>query len=809
MQKFFSARLHKSVADITRRKGRTLLIVLGIFIGVFGLTAINITQDQLFAAFAFSVGTQTTRPDVIFDVDRLDAPLLPALRAVPNVKTVQYETTLQTQWHVTRAPGHVDFTITSYPDLHHIPLTPFELVGGRYPGAGEIVMEYGDAALQPVALGDLVTVDTAQGTAQLRVVGLVRTPGVNPAITDNAIGYMSDAAQRSLPAFTDPNTAPPLASLRIQHISIKVASIVQVDATAHALGTLLQAHHVQVLGASFPEPLTAQLHQIDGLFTLLRILAVLAVALSGILLLNIVTTFVAEQTAIIGTMKAIGGTRGTILRGYLLTIGGFCMLATIPGLALGIWGGAQLATALAQSIPLAPGPLDVPVGLVLLSLAVGFGVPLLAALWPLWNGARISVRAALSAYGISTGSGNRLLIRLGARLAWVSQITWLGLRSLFRKRLRAALTLLMLTVAGTSFLVVQTASSSVNQTVGLTWANIHADVEVYANESYSQAQQQIGTLPNVRRMERFGVAGGQTSWGKIALWGFEPKTQIYHYQLTSGRWLRADDTTVVLISDDLAAQTGQRVGSRLVVTSLGGHKAVTWTVIGTVKEPVDSLGQIGTAVVPVTTLYAFEGTPAATAADYTNKLLVQAKGRSPQAVNQLADQIDTIARNLLTSGSVARGTGLGPIFLVQDEALRHQRNFSLVYVLLYAVALIIGVAGMLGLASTLAASVTERQREIGLLRAMGATSWRVTQVFWVEGLALGGLAWCLGTLLGLPLAAAFLLVVSRLVLPTDLVIDPLAFVIMLGAVLGMVTLASIAPAFRASRVRIADLLHYE
>ena len=90
--------------------------------------------------------------------------------------------------------------------------------------------------------------------------------------------------------------------------------------------------------------------------------------------------------------------------------------------------------ALAESIPLAPGPLTVSPGLVVLSLAVGFGVPLLAALWPLWNGTRISVRAALSAYGISAGSGNHLLAWLGARLAWVPQTTWLGLRSLFRKR---------------------------------------------------------------------------------------------------------------------------------------------------------------------------------------------------------------------------------------------------------------------------------------------------------------------------------------------------------------------------------------
>ena len=809
MRRFLSASLRKSLVDVTRRKGRTLLVVLGIFIGVFGLTAITITQGQLFAAFAFSVGNQATQPDLVVDVDRLDPQLVPALLAVPNVKHVQEETTLSTQWHVSRAPGHVDLTIISYPDLQHIPITPIELTGGRYPGAGEIVMEYGDVAIQPFNIGDLVTVDTAQGTARLRVVGLARTPGVNPATTDSARGYMREDALQSLPAFTDVATAPPLGPLRLSHLAVKVTSITQVNETAHALGTLLQAHQVTVLGVSEPSPITAQLRQLDGIFTLLRILALLAVAMSGILLLNTVTTLMAEQTAIIGTMKAIGGTRGTILRGYLLSVGLYSLLATVPGLVLGIFAGAGLASALARAIPLALGPLMVAPGLIALSLALGFGVPLLAALWPLWNGTRISVRAALAAYGINKGKGNSSLARLGQHLTWISQTTWLGLRSLFRKRASAALALLMLTVAGTSFLVVQTTAASVNETVGSVWTNIHADVEVYANESYSQALAQLGTLSNVRRMERFGVAGAQTTWGKLVLWGFEPRTQIYHYQLTSGRWLREDDTNVVLLSDAVAAQTGLHPGSRLVVTSLGGNRSSAWTVVGTLKESVDSLGQIGTAVVPVTTLYQFEGTPAATAVDFTNKLLIQAKDSTSAGVNQLADQIDSIGTDLVLSGSVERGAGLGPVFLVQDEAVRHQRNFYILYALLYAVALLTGAAGILGLASTLTASVVERQREIGLARAMGASSWRVAQVFWVEGLALGGIAWCLGALLGLPLASAFLQFFSHLVLPVDFVVDPLAFLVMLAAMLLIVTLASVVPARRASRLRIADLLCYE
>src|SRR6266704_1212645 len=183
--------------------------------------------------------------------------------------------------------------------------------------------------------------------------------------------------------------------------------------------------------------------------------------------------------------------------------------------------------------------------------------------------------------------------------------------------------------------------------------------------------------------------------------------------------------------------------------------------------------------------------------------------RTPQGVSQLANQVDAIGINLILSGSVGRGAGLGPVFLVQDEALRHQRNFYILYELLYAVALLTGAAGILGLASTLTASVVERQREVGLLRAMGASSWRVTQVFWVEGLALGGIAWCLGALLGLPLAYAFLQYFSRLVMPVDFVVDPLAFLVMLAAMLGIVTLASVVPARLASRLHIADLLRYE
>ncbi len=124
-------------------------------------------------------------------------------------------------------------------------------------------------------------------------------------------------------------------------------------------------------------------------------------------------------------------------------------------------------------------------------------------------------------------------------------------------------------------------------------------------------------------------------------------------------------------------------------------------------------------------------------------------------------------------------------------------------------ALIVGAAGMLGLANALVTSVLERRCEIGMLRAMGATGGRIAQVFWTEGLLLGGLAWVVSAVLGIPPAYAFVRYVRQAVLPTTFVVDATAFLVMLGAMLTIAVLASTLSVARASRMRIADILRYE
>jgi len=137
----------KSLADVTRRKGRTLLVVLGILVGVGGLTAINVSADTLYAAFAYSAG-KTPTPDIALGVHNADASILPAVEAAANVKTVQLTDYYSTRWKIAATPGHVNMQIVGYRDFSHIALFPIQITSGRAPGPGEVVMETGDRVLQ-------------------------------------------------------------------------------------------------------------------------------------------------------------------------------------------------------------------------------------------------------------------------------------------------------------------------------------------------------------------------------------------------------------------------------------------------------------------------------------------------------------------------------------------------------------------------------------------------------------------------------------------------------------------------------------
>lgn len=99
---------------------------------------------------------------------------------------------------------------------------------------------------------------------------------------------------------------------------------------------------------------------------------------------------------------------------------------------------------------------------IVVPIAVGLSVPMLAALVPVLGGARIGPHQAISSYGIGAGFGRGRLDRLVGCIRFLPRPMTLSLRNMFRRKVRVVLTLLTLTLGGVIFIMVMSVGQSLN-----------------------------------------------------------------------------------------------------------------------------------------------------------------------------------------------------------------------------------------------------------------------------------------------------------------------------------------------------------
>jgi putative ABC transport system permease protein len=139
-----------------------------------------------------------------------------------------------------------------------------------------------------------------------------------------------------------------------------------------------------------------------------------------------------------------------------------------------------------------------------------------------------------------------------------------------------------------------------------------------------------------------------------------------------------------------------------------------------------------------------------------------------------------------------------------DDITQTYTSFELV---LQLVALLVALVGALGLLITLSMSVFERQKEIGVMRSIGASSSIVASQFVTEGLVVGVLAWMIGLPLMIALEAA-LIAITGFDEVLKLEITPAAVIIGFVGITAITFFASLIPALTAARKTVSDILRY-
>ncbi len=188
----------------------------------------------------------------------------------------------------------------------------------------------------------------------------------------------------------------------------------------------------------------------------------------------------------------------------------------------------------------------------------------------------------------------------------------------------------------------------------------------------------------------------------------------------------------ILIGTRLAQDLGVRVGDKLRVQGAAG-----------VAQVFDVAGVFSLGVRDLDQRYLYTGLKPAQA------LLGLSGG---------VTEIDLTVRDIFAAqdvaGRIARLTGMKAEswMATNSQLLNALRSQSLSSAL---IRLFVGLSAAFGIASVLAVSVVQRTREIGILRAMGATRARILAVFLFEGAAVGGAGSALGAAVGVAMVWVF------------------------------------------------------
>ncbi|MDA8219043.1 MAG: FtsX-like permease family protein [Dehalococcoidales bacterium] len=792
-----SPRWRKVLRDLLGNKTRTALVVLSIAVGVFAIgmiggTQVVLSQDMRKAFLSISPTSATLYPAPFGD------DVVEMVRHMPGVAVAEGRRRLTVQVQVGPEQKR-NLQLTAIPDFDDIRINKiFPYSGAWPPGDRELLLERTTVDYLGLHAGGKATVELADGrTRELRIVGTAHDMYIPPPVFSGyGFGYVDSATLEWLGAprgYNELNILVSEGQLDKQHIETVAAEV----------RTKLEKGGLTVYYTYVGDP---GKHPVDSIMQaivyLLGALGLVALILSGFLVVNTISALLTQQTRQIGVMKAVGARARQIAVMYLATVVAFGALALFVGVPLGALGAYWMGGFLASLINFDVTSYTPTREVLAVEVAVGLGVPLLAALYPIIAGTHITAREAMSAHGTGKDSyGNSGFDRLLERVRGLSRPMLLSLRNTFRRKGRLVLTLITLTLGGATFIAVFSVRESTMVTLDDALSYFSYDYQINFRRWYraDYIESEALRVPGVENVESLNGASirrvrpNGTESDNLSMLSIDADTEMVKPILLAGRWLLPeDDQAVVLNTNVTQNEPDIKVGSELVFKSEG--RETTWTVVGIVR---------GVMTGPIV---------------YANRPYFEREMRTVGRTGTLwvrTYQHDVASVNntikAMKEQFEANGVQVGSTEAMAEVREMIQSQFDMLVVFLLIMAVLMAVVGGLGLMGAMSLNVLERVREIGVMRAIGASDGAVRQVFIVESVIIGIISWLVGAILALPISQllSYTVGVSMLNAALSYQYSINGAVLWLAVVVILSLLASILPARSASRLSVREVLAYE
>ncbi len=836
------------------RKLRTALTTLAIVFGVLVVFGMNTIIPAFMAAFQSNILAAAGQVDATITLktgDVFDAPVAERVAAVDGVRNVSglIDRTVNVPADYfdgdPAAPDQVSaVSLVGIDVAQATALHAYPVQTGRFLAEGDgavAVISQSLADALDLGLGDKLKLPGATGQTELTIVALLPSRAV-PGNEAVLVSLSQAQAMFNMPGkinTVEANFGP-------------VDNVRRSEIEQSLLATLGEAFQIGALSSN-----SVLLNNLGLGQLIFSLLGVMALLMGGFIIFNTFRTVVVERRRDIGLLRAVGANRRTIL-GLVLAEG---LVQGVIGTALGLGLGYLLglgftlayAPVMRQYLNITIGGPVVTLGLLVGSSALGVGITLLAGLLPALSASRLSPLEALrpdvgrlslrrmAGIGFWAGvtmlllavgalvSGSAALLGLGAVLFVLGLIlvapalinpaaslfgalaaaifarggtAQLAEGNLSRQPSRAAITA-STTLIGMAILIMAGAMISsvtigfgrvLRKSLGSDYVLIPPSVAVWGTNVGADPglAEDLRALEGVEVVSTLRFAPTRANEVAASLMALDPAT----FPLVSGLNFSAGDESAyaaldqgrnIILNPVLASATGAALGDSLELLTPTGPQ--TYQVVAVAGDYLNS--KLASGYIAHSQL----------AADFNRieDVLLQ--------VN-LAPQADRAAveagfKNVLSAYPQFR--------LINGQAYIEEnlRVFDAVVVGLIGLVLFLAVPSLIAMINTLAIGVLERTREIGMLRAVGATRGQVRTIVLVEALILSGIGTVLGVLSGLYLGYMLVQTMAAFGYPMEFAFPGSAVLLALAAGLVFGVIAAIIPARQAARLEIVRALRYE
>ena len=733
-----------------------------------------------------------------------NAGFLETLDAFPGVTLVEGRAVRPLSW---KLPGDAKledgFILAAWEPFEQMELQPVRLTGqGHYPVTGrhEIAVEKRMADKHELSVGDQLLLRVSSGGSEEEawtISGIV----FNPYASFSAGAQEVPGDESIFATFEDAQAIAGFVGFSVFYVRYTDFPTAKEQADRFYASISQETPYVPVFNL-VDDPaesfLITEAEEITGIMT---VLGVIAMVVSGLLIVNIINSIVGEQKRQIGVMKSLGATRWdnfVIYVGIAITYG---VIGTIAGVVVGSYLGVLMAQAIDEPFGTLIEGFSLSTSGILTGVVMGLVVHFLAAIVPVFLGTRVTILQAMTDVGIS-GNYRRSLLGRAINIIPLPVTTKQAISNVTRKKGRLVLTWLTLTLAVAAFMGIYAMFVSIDKEIAGIFDVFGYEVDVTPNERQDFEEVRALILGGVAGIEAVepgvslaveleGYVDPQFETGQLQI-GFDPATESMDLDMEAGTAWKDDPAREgIVLNRSVADQIGKDAGDTVVLVAQG--QSAEFEIIGIASFPFDQGFMEWRTLARLVGSTNSKGEPAPTS------MLIQMTGADP-SVNEVDDIIDEIDEVLLSNGIAATQVNL--VEVAEDLA----DLIALFGLIFQSAAIVMAAVGAIGLLSTLSMSVFERLREIGVMRSIGASSYTVASQFLTEGMLVGMSAFIVAAPLSYLL---FLGLTSSLDIGLDLIYEPIALVIGLIGMIVITALASLGPSLGAARRTVSDILRYQ